>query len=115
MDMDIRNLVSALAICTLAGCGQTHAQDSLVTYKSLAPGIALELAQAALVNCQQRGYQVAVAVVDRFGVVQGVLRDRYAGPHTPATALGNARTPATFPTSPTNLSTISQPPTMHAA
>jgi uncharacterized protein GlcG (DUF336 family) len=94
--MDIRNLVSALAICTLAGCGQMHAQESLVTYKSLAPGIALELAQAALVSCQQRGYQVAIAVVDRFGIVQVVLRDRYAGAHTPATASGKAWTAATF-------------------
>jgi uncharacterized protein GlcG (DUF336 family) len=31
---------------------------------------------------------VAVAVVDRFGVIQVVLRDRYAGPHTPVTASG---------------------------
>ena len=64
------------------------AQESLQTYKSLTPALALELAQATLADCQKRGFQAAVAVVDRFGVVQVVLRDRYAGPHTPATATG---------------------------
>lgn len=48
---------------------QTRAEDALVNYKSLAPGTALDLAKAALADCQQRGYQVAVAVVDRFGVI----------------------------------------------
>ncbi|WP_245474638.1 heme-binding protein [Bradyrhizobium sp. Leo121] len=43
------------------------------------------MAQAALADCQKRDYQVAVAVVDRFGVVQVVLRDRCAGPHMPPT------------------------------
>jgi uncharacterized protein GlcG (DUF336 family) len=59
-------------------------------------GIALDLAQAALADCRQRGYQVAVAVVDRSGLMQVVLRDRFAGPHTPPTASGKAWTAATF-------------------
>jgi len=84
--MGIRHLASALTIYALLGISQTGAQESLVTYKSLVPGIALELAQAALTDCQKRGYQVAIAVVDRFGVIQVVLRDRYAGPHTVPTA-----------------------------
>jgi len=57
---------------------------------------------------------VAVAVVDRFGVIQVVLRDRYAGPHTPATASGKAWTAATFRSSTSNLFTISQPGMMQA-
>ena len=93
---------------------QAGAQDSLVTYKSLSPGIALELAQAALADCQKRGYQVATAVVDRFGVVQVVLRDRFAGPHTPATASGKAWTAATFRSSTSSLFAISQPGMMQA-
>jgi uncharacterized protein GlcG (DUF336 family) len=112
--MDIRYLISALAIYAVAGSIQAHAEDALVTHKSLAPGIALELAQAALAQCQQRGYQVAVAVVDRAGVVQVILRDRYAGPHTPATASGKAWTAATFRNSTSNLFAISQPGMMQA-
>ena len=85
------------------------AQDTTVTYKSLSPELALELARAALADCQKRGYQVAVAVVDRSGVPQVMLRDRFAGPHTPPTASGKAWTAATFRTSTTDLNAISQP------
>jgi len=110
----LRVLVSALAAYAVLASGQLRAQESLVGYKSLAPGIALELAQAALADCQKRGYQVAVAVVDRFGVVQVVLRDRFAGPHTPPTASGKAWTAATFRSSTSSLFAISQPGMMQA-
>ena len=42
-----------------------RAQDGLVTFKSMTPELALELAQATLAACRARGFQVAVAVVDR--------------------------------------------------
>jgi uncharacterized protein GlcG (DUF336 family) len=112
--MRMRYMAGVLTICALAGSVQAGAQETLVTYKSLAPGIALELAQAALMDCQKRGYQVAIAVVDRFGVVQVVLRDRFAGPHTPATASGKAWTAATFRNSTSSLFAISQPGMMQA-
>ena len=112
--MGIRHLVGALTIYALAGSVQTGAQEPLVTHKSLAPATALDLAQAALAECRQRGYQVAIAIVDRSGVVQVVLRDRYAGPHTPATASGKAWTAATFRSSTSNLFAISQPGMMQA-
>lgn len=85
------------------------AQDSIVTYKSMAPELALDLARAAFADCRKRGFQVAVAVVDRFGVTQVVLRDRFAGPHTPATAAGKAWTAVSFRTGTTELAAISQP------
>jgi uncharacterized protein GlcG (DUF336 family) len=112
--MAARFLMCVLAACAVVGSGQMRAQESLVNYKSLSPAMALELAQAALANCQQRGFQVAIAVVDRSGVVQVVLRDRYAGPHTPATASGKAWTAATFHSSTSNLFAISQPGMMQA-
>ena len=105
------DLLASLAVLISTPC---LAQDSLITYKSLAPGVALELAQAALTDCQKRGYQVAISVVDRFGVVQVVLRDRFAGPHTPSTASGKAWTAATFRSSTSNLFNISQPGMMQA-
>lgn len=85
------------------------AQDSLVTYKSLNPDIAFELARVTLEDCRKRGYQVAVAVVDRFGQTQVMLRDRFAGPHTPATAAGKGWTAVSFRTNTTDLVGISQP------
>jgi len=86
-----------------------QAQDALVTYKSLAPDVALELARATLTACRERGYQVAVAVVDRFGVTQVVLRDRFAGAHTVSTATGKAWTAVSFRTSTSEIAGISQP------
>lgn len=91
-----------------------HAQDALVNYKLLSPELAIDLAKAALWDCRQRGYQVAVAVVDRFGVTQVLLRDRFAGPHTPPTATGKAWTAATFRTNTTALMSISEPGMMQA-
>jgi uncharacterized protein GlcG (DUF336 family) len=55
-----------------------------------------------------------VSVVDRSGVVQVTLRDRFAGPHTPPTASGKAWTAVTFRTNTTDLHAISQPGMMQA-
>lgn len=94
--------IAALA-ATLLIAAPARAQDALVTVRVLNPDVALELAGAALADCRKRGYQVAVAVVDRFGVTQVMLRDRFAGAHTPATAAGKAWTAVSFRTDTTEL------------
>jgi len=101
----------SLAVALLAATlpVSAHAQDSLITYKSINPDVALDLARAALADCRQRGFQFAVAVVDRFGQTQVMLRDRFAGPHTPTTAVGKAWTAVSFRTNTTELIGISQP------
>ena len=99
--------IALLAIVMSPICA--NAQDGIITYKSLSPELALDLARAALADCRERGYQVAVAVVDRFGITQVLLRDRFAGPHTPSTATGKAWTAATFRTNTTELNAVSQP------
>ncbi len=80
----------------IAWTSAAAAQDALVTFKIVNPDVALQLAQAALASCRDAGYQVAVAVVDRFGVPQVMLRDRFAGPHTPDTAIRKAWTAVSF-------------------
>ena len=70
--------------------------DALVIYKSLSPEVALEAAQAALKKCRDNGYQIAVAVVDRFGQPQVMLRDRFAGLPAPDTAVAKAYTALSF-------------------
>lgn len=85
------------------------AADATFSIRVLTPEIALKSAQAALGKCRDGGYQVAVAVVDRMGVVQVVLRDRYAGPHTPEMARAKAYTAVSFRTSTTALAEATQP------
>jgi uncharacterized protein GlcG (DUF336 family) len=68
-----------------------HAQATF-TVKLLTPETALKAAQAALKKCRDSGFQAAVAVVDRMGVTQVLLRDRFAGPHTPDMARAKAYT-----------------------
>jgi uncharacterized protein GlcG (DUF336 family) len=108
-----RHVVTGLAALLVMVC-PAFAQDNFVTSKSLTPEVALELARASLAECRKRGFQVAVAVVDRSGIVQVILRDRFAGPHTPSTASGKAWTAATFRTNTTELLAISQPGMMQA-
>jgi uncharacterized protein GlcG (DUF336 family) len=93
----LRRLATAVLL-SIALISNASAGDALVTYKSLAPDLALEAAQAALKKCRDNGYQIAVAVVDRFGQPQVMLRDRYAGPHTPDTAIRKAYTAVSFRT-----------------
>jgi uncharacterized protein GlcG (DUF336 family) len=98
-------LFAALFALALAA----RAQDATYAVRLLAPETALAAAQAALRKCRDSGWQVAVAVVDRSGIVQVLLRDRFAGPHTPHTASGKAWTAASFRTPTTELARISQP------
>ena len=110
----IARIVPVTIAATLIFAAPVGAQDALVTYKSMSPELALDLARAALGDCRNRGYQVAVAVVDRFGVTQVILRDRFAGPHTPPTATGKAWTAVSFRTNTSDLIGASQPGTPQA-
>ena len=89
-----------LFICTTS----TRAEDNgLFVTQSLTPETALMAASAALDKCREEGYQVAVAVVDRMGVLQVLLRDRYAGAHTADTARRKAWTATSFRTNTTEM------------
>jgi uncharacterized protein GlcG (DUF336 family) len=71
-------------------------KDLLFFSKSLSVESASKAAWGALRECRRRGYSVAVAVVDRGGVLQTLLRDRFAGPHTSETAIRKAWTANSF-------------------
>lgn len=81
-----------LTFATAAAC----AQGATYTVRSLTPETALKATLVALEDCRKRGYQVAVAVVDRAGVAQTMLRDRFAGPHTVSTAINKGYTAISF-------------------
>lgn len=80
----------------LLGLCAAQAQDATFTTRNLTPETALRAAQAALETCRKNGYQAAVAVVDRGGTAQVLLRDQFAGPHTVDVAINKAWTAATF-------------------
>jgi len=106
--MIVGKLVSALAVALLL-VAPVRAQDALVAYNSLSPELALDLARAALAECRKRGYQASVAVTDRSGIPQVMLRDRFAGAHTVRTAIDKAWTAASFRTNTTDLVASTQP------
>ena len=91
---------------TLSTAPATAADNATVTYKSLTPEVALEAAQATMKKCRDSGYQIAVAVVDRFGQTQVMLRDRFAGPHTSDTAVRKAYTAVSFRTATSELAKL---------
>ena len=68
----------------------------------------MKAAQAAIARCRANGFQATVAVVDRMGVVQVVLRDRFAGPHTVEMARDKAWTAVSFRTNTTDLTQSTQ-------
>ncbi len=86
----------ALGAIGLFAAHPAVAQQAIHTVKVLTPEAALKAARAALESCRDRGFQVAVAVTDRSGVAQVMLRDRFAGPHTVDTAINKAWTAVTF-------------------
>jgi uncharacterized protein GlcG (DUF336 family) len=87
-----------ILLLTLTSQGASAQEEAMFTTRSLTPQTALTATTAALDSCREAGYQVAVAVVDRMGVLQVLIRDRYAGAHTPETARRKAWTAASFRT-----------------
>lgn len=85
------------------------AQQGTFQVKQVTPETALVAARAALEHCRKQGFQVAVAVVDRSGLLQVLLRDRFAGAHTVEVATNKAWTAASFKTSTTSLAQETQP------
>ncbi|MDH5264411.1 MAG: heme-binding protein [Betaproteobacteria bacterium] len=97
------------AAFVLASGAALAAEPATFTLKALTPETALKAAQAALAKCRADGFQVSVAVVDRSGLLQVVLRDRFAGAHSPETATNKAWTAVSFRTNTSELVKITQP------
>ena len=92
----MRRILAGLAVAAVFAAGPARAEEAVVTYKSLAPDVAFDLAKAVLAQCRKDGLQVAVVVIDRFGQPLVVLRDRYAGLAAIPTATGKAWTAVNF-------------------
>lgn len=107
----MRSLIPlSFAAAMAAAAPAAMAQGSgTMTIKLLTPETALKAVNAALADCRKRGYQVAVAVVDRSGVAQAMVRDRHAGPHTVQTAIDKGFTAISFRTDTLEFAKLTQP------
>lgn len=85
------------------------AQEATYSQRMMTPEAAQKAALAALAACRRAGYQVAVAVVDRAGLPLVMLRDRFAGPHTPGVATDKAWTAVSFKTDTGELAKVTGP------
>jgi uncharacterized protein GlcG (DUF336 family) len=92
----MRCITLAVTAALLITASAAKSEDAVVTYKSLSPDVALDMARAALDRCRKDGFQVAVVVIDRFGQPLVVLRDRYAGLAAIPTATSKAWTAVNF-------------------
>ena len=109
MKTDSKWLSAALCIMAAWIAGAARAQEATYTVKMMTPETALKAAQAALKKCRDDGFQVTVAVVDRSGVTQVVLRDRFAGPQTVEMAVDKAWTAVSFRTPTADVAKATQP------
>ncbi len=100
---------SCLLLLSVAG---VSGEENLVESKSMSLDLALKAATAAVRSCRDQGYQVSVAVIERGGATQVILRDQLAGIFTPEVAVRKARTALNFRTNTGNLvqSTMSGKP-----
>lgn len=107
----MRTALAALAAVTgltLLPALPSAQESGFATFRALKLELALQAAQGALATCRQNGYQVAVSVVNRFGILQVSLRDQFAGPHTPDTAYRKAWTAVSFRSDTTELSKLAE-------
>jgi uncharacterized protein GlcG (DUF336 family) len=87
--------VTAAALAALSA-QSLYAEDATFATRNLTPETALKAAQVAMQKCRAEGFQVTVAIVDRSGITQVVLRDRFAPPHSAETAQRKAATAVNF-------------------
>ena len=90
-------------IATFGHIKTVSADAKLVTYQSMNLELAQMAAMETLKACRDEGYQVSVAVVDRSGGIQVLIRDRLAGIFTTDIAVRKARTALSFHTDTINL------------
>lgn len=71
-------------------------EPAYVHQRALSMELANRLARTAAQACGEQGYQVAVAVVDRSGLLLALVRDPLAGAHTIEVARRKAYSAASF-------------------
>ncbi len=98
------------ALAAALACAAPAAADesALVEFKVMSLETAQLAAGETLAACRKMGFQVSVSVVDRFGNLQVLLRDRFAGAHTPDTSRRKAWTAVSFRAATIELAELTQ-------
>jgi uncharacterized protein GlcG (DUF336 family) len=106
----MKRMMMKAAALAMAACPASAQEDgAFVTFQVLKPEVALQMAEAAMVACRAEGYQVGVTVVDRFGVPQVFVRDRFAGLHVYEVSRRKAWTAVSFRTNTSDLDRATNP------
>ncbi|GMQ97100.1 MAG: heme-binding protein [Gammaproteobacteria bacterium] len=95
--MNRRLMLGLGFVLSVVGISVAGADDKVfVNTRALSAVMASRVAAATEQACAKRGYQVAVAVTDRYGNLLAFLRNPLAGAHTITIAKYKAYTAATF-------------------
>jgi uncharacterized protein GlcG (DUF336 family) len=95
--------ICATTVAALSAAGQSRAPaqaqapaQGIVMEQNLSLGLAKTIAEAALAECQAKGFHTAVAVVDRAGQIMVILRDEQASAQSAEMARRKAYTAKMF-------------------
>ena len=96
--MKWKHTTAAAATALTLACGAVQAEEDelAIEVSRLTMDAAVTIAQKAIAACRKEGVSVAVAVVDRNGIVQAHLRDTVAPPITLRISRQKAYTAANF-------------------
>jgi len=94
--MSLIKTLAAMAVATL--CHVPASAQGVITQRNLSLGLAKTIAEAALAECQSKGFHTAVAVVDRAGQIMVILRDEQASAQSAEMARRKAFTARMFRT-----------------
>lgn len=92
----LATLIAGAAIASPVAAQTRGGQPVLISIKRMSLDTALKAARAAIEACRKEGVQVAVAVVDRGGHAQAVLRDVLAPDLTLAVSRAKAYAAVSF-------------------
>lgn len=92
----MKALLVILLLVTAVTARAEVESKSFVTTRILSAAAANKIASVAERACKQKGYQVSVAVVDRYGNLLAFVRDPLAGAHTITVSRDKAYTAASF-------------------
>lgn len=89
----MNRLLPSFVVVALFAASGAQAQ-TVRTERNMSLELANQIAAAGVASCQEKGYAVAVTVVDRAGSIRAVQRADNAGPHTLEAARAKAFTSA---------------------